>query len=81
MTNENAPAEALLTAESDPQEVRARLQTLGHDFADNEFEVVYRRFLDAGILGGVKEKDGLLLAVTEKRTKEEIDNLVKLSAL
>ena len=48
---------------------------------DGDLDALYRRFLDAGILGGVKEKDGLLLAVTEKRTKEEIDNLVKLSAL
>jgi glycine dehydrogenase subunit 1 len=29
----------------------------------------------------VKLEDGLLFAVTEKRTKEEIDNLVKIAAL
>jgi glycine dehydrogenase subunit 1 len=37
--------------------------------------------LDAGILGGVKLGDGILFAVTEKRTKEEIDNLVNIAAL
>ena len=53
----------------------------------NEFYVrydgdaLYQRFIDAGILGGVRQGDGFLFAVTEKRTKEEIDNLVKIAAL
>ena len=34
-----------------------------------------------GILGGVRCQDGFIFAVTEKRTKEEIDNLVKIAAL
>lgn len=54
----------------------------------NEFYVKYngnvdtlqQRFIDAGFLGGVKFADGILFAVTEKRTKEEIDNLVKIAA-
>ena len=29
-------------------------------------------------MGGVRFEEGFLFAVTEKRTKEEIDNLVKL---
>lgn len=37
----------------------------------------YNRAIDKGILPGVKvSDDGLLVAVTEKRTKEEIDELV-----
>ena len=39
------------------------------------------RFIEAGILGGVRLEEGILFAVTEKRTKEEIDNLVKMAAL
>lgn len=51
----------------------------------NEFCVVYdgdvdalqRRFIDNGILGGVKVDDNtIMFAVTEKRTREEIDKLV-----
>ena len=48
---------------------------------DGDVDALYQRFIDAGFLGGVKLKDGLLLAVTEKRTKEEIENLVKIAAL
>ncbi len=48
---------------------------------DGDADALYQRFLDAGILGGVRLKDGLLFAVTEKRTREEIDNLVKIAAL
>ncbi|MBQ8948743.1 MAG: aminomethyl-transferring glycine dehydrogenase subunit GcvPA [Prevotella sp.] len=48
---------------------------------DGDVDTLYQRFIDAGILGGVKLEDGLLFAVTEKRTKEEIDNLVKIAAL
>ena len=47
---------------------------------DGDVDALYQRFIDAGFLGGVKLKDGLLLAVTEKRTKEEIENLVKIAA-
>ena len=48
---------------------------------DGDVETLYQRFIDAGFLGGVKLEDGILFAVTEKRTKEEIDNLVKIAAL
>lgn len=48
---------------------------------DGDIDTLYQRFIDAGFLGGVKCKDGILFAVTEKRTKEEIDNLVKIAAL
>lgn len=53
----------------------------------NEFCVKYngdvdrlqQRFIENGILGGVKvDTDTLMLAVTEKRTKEEIDKLVNI---
>jgi len=44
-------------------------------------DALYRRFTDAGFLGGVRYGEGFLFAVTEKRTKEEIDNLVKIAAL
>ena len=45
---------------------------------DGDVDTLYQRFIEAGVLGGVRLNDGLLFAVTEKRTKEEIDNLVKL---
>ena len=48
---------------------------------DGDVDSLYQRFIDAGFLGGVKLDDGLLFAVTEKRSKEEIDNLVKIAAL
>lgn len=48
---------------------------------DGDADTLYQRFIEAGILGGVRLEDGILLAVTEKRTKEEIDNLVKIAAL
>ena len=48
---------------------------------DGDADALYQRFLDAGILGGIRLKDGFLFAVTEKRTREEIDNLVKIAAL
>ena len=48
---------------------------------DGDVDTLYQRLLNAGLLGGVKLEDGLLLAVTEKRTKEETDNLVKIAAL
>ena len=48
---------------------------------DGDVDALYQRFIDAGFLGGIKYEDGLLFAVTEKRTKEEIDNLVKIAAL
>ena len=48
---------------------------------DGDVDTLYQRFIDAGILGGVKLDDGLLFAVTEKRTKEEIDNLVRIGEL
>ena len=48
---------------------------------DGDADALYRRFLDAGFLGGIRREEGFLFAVTEKRTKEEIDNLVKIAAL
>lgn len=54
----------------------------------NEFCLVYKgsvealqqRFIENGILGGVKtDDDTLMFAVTEKRTKEEIDKLVNIA--
>lgn len=48
---------------------------------DGDASMLYQRFIDAGILGGVLVDDKFLFAVTEKRTKDEIDNLVKIAAL
>ena len=48
---------------------------------DGDAKTLYQRFIEAGILGGVLFEEGFLFAVTEKRTKEEIDNLVKMAAL
>ncbi|MCR5817795.1 MAG: aminotransferase class V-fold PLP-dependent enzyme, partial [Prevotella sp.] len=48
---------------------------------DGDSAGLYQRFIEAGILGGVRYQDGFLFAVTEKRTKEEIDNLVNIAAL
>ena len=48
---------------------------------DGDADTLYQRFIEAGILGGVRYEDGFLFAVTEKRTKEEIYNLVKMAAL
>ena len=48
---------------------------------DGDVDTLYQRFIDAGFLGGLKFDNGILFAVTEKRTKEEIDNLVKIAAL
>jgi glycine dehydrogenase subunit 1 len=45
---------------------------------NGDTDALYQHFIDAGFLGGVKHNNGLLFAVTEKRTKEEIDNLVSL---
>ena len=56
----------------------------------NEFVVRYngdvdalqKRLMENGIFGGIKLGAGqLMFAVTEKRTKEEVDNLVKIAAL
>jgi len=56
----------------------------------NEFVVRYsgdvdalqKRLTENGIFGGIKlGADQLMFAVTEKRTKEEVDNLVKIAAL
>jgi glycine dehydrogenase subunit 1 len=47
---------------------------------DGDVDTLQQRFIDAGFLGGVKFADGILFAVTEKRRKEEIDNLVKIAA-
>ena len=47
---------------------------------DGDVDTLYQRFIEAGFLV-VRMEDGILFAVTEKRTKEEIDNLVKIAAL
>ena len=48
---------------------------------DGDVETLYQRFIEGGFLGGVRFNDGILFAVTEKRNKVEIDELVKLAAL
>ena len=48
---------------------------------DGDSQTLYQRFIDEGILGGVCFEEGFLFAVTEQRTKEEIDKLVKIAAL
>ena len=48
---------------------------------DGDADTLYQRFIEAGILGGVRVDEGILFAVTEKRTKDEIDNLIKIAAL
>ena len=48
---------------------------------DGDVDVLYQQFIDAGFWGGVKMEGGILFAVTEKRNKIEIDNLVKIAAL
>ena len=47
---------------------------------DGDVETLYQRLIEAGFLV-VRMEEGLLIAVTEKRTKEEIDNFVKIAAL
>jgi len=43
-------------------------------------DALQNKFLENGILGGVKvAEDTIMFAVTEKRTKTEIDRLVELS--
>jgi len=47
---------------------------------DGDVEALQRRFVENGIFGGVKvAPDQLMFAVTEKRTKEEIDQLISLT--
>jgi len=48
---------------------------------DGDVKALQQRFLEAGFMGGIAYEDGILFAVTEKRTKDEIDNLVKIAAL
>ena len=48
---------------------------------DGDADTLYQRFVEEDILGGVRLEQGFLFAVTEKRTKEEIDKLVKIAAL
>ena len=46
---------------------------------DGDLDALQRRLLDNGIFGGIKiADDQLMFAVTEKRTKEEIDRLISL---
>lgn len=47
---------------------------------DGDVDALQQRFIDNGIMGGIKVDDNrIMFAVTEKRTKEEIDLLVKLT--
>jgi glycine dehydrogenase subunit 1 len=54
---------------------------------DGDVDTLYQRFIEAGFLvarvkgNSEHQQDGLVFAVTEKRTKEEIDNLVEIAAL
>ena len=49
---------------------------------DGDVDALQQHLMDNGIFGGIKVGDDqLMLAVTEKRSKEEIDNLVKIAAL
>jgi glycine dehydrogenase subunit 1 len=46
---------------------------------DGDIDALQQRWLDAGFFGGIKVTDDtVMLAVTEKRTKEEIDQLIAL---
>ena len=46
---------------------------------DGDVDALQQRFLENGFFGGIQVAPGqLMLAVTEKRTKEEIDNLLAL---
>ena len=46
---------------------------------DGDIDALQKMLLDNGIMGGVKVGDDkLMFAVTEKRTKKEVDNLVEL---
>ncbi len=47
---------------------------------DGDVNQLYERFTEAGFMGGVIYDGGILFAVTEQRTKDEIDNLVKIAA-
>ena len=48
-------------------------------WTDQDLDVLQKRCLDAGFMAGVRlENKMLMLAVTERRTKEEIDELVKI---
>ena len=51
-------------------------------YVGGDLDQLQQRLLDNGILGGIKLADDMLmLAVTEKRTKEEVDLLVSLVTL
>jgi glycine dehydrogenase subunit 1 len=47
---------------------------------DGDTDGLHQRFIDEGFFGGIKYEGGLLFAVTEKRNKNEIDQLVKIAA-
>jgi len=49
---------------------------------DGDVDALQRRFIDNGIFGGIKvAADTVMFAVTEKRTKEEIDKLIECTRL
>jgi glycine dehydrogenase subunit 1 len=46
---------------------------------DGDVDALQKRFVRNGIFGGIKVAgDTLMLAVTERRTREEIDQLIEL---
>ena len=47
---------------------------------DGDTDGLHQCFIDEGFFGGIKYEGGLLFAVTEKRNKNEIDQLVKIAA-
>ena len=46
---------------------------------DGDVAALQQRFVEAGFMGGIAYEDGILFAVTEQRTKDEIDRLVALT--
>ncbi len=48
---------------------------------DGDINLWYDRMVDNGFMPGVKFNDGIVLAVTENRDKEEIDNFIKMAVL
>jgi len=47
---------------------------------DGNLDALCQRFTAAGFMGGVRYADGLLLAVTENRTKQEIDQFIAIAS-
>ena len=45
---------------------------------DGDADKLYDKLVQEGFLPGVRFEDGFIFAVTEKRSKEEIDKMVKI---